>query len=292
MSEWIPFLEPAETVEQVYFFRTYRERLDESIPSQEILHSIKEEILATTKLPMAIDFLRGEILSTGRMSDGMERLPHYFRPFQTYIMSQAEEDRSRFDQRIALMVLEREAEYLQKEPSAAGLFIYQFESLARNRLGYDAGMQAMAADPHYHDDWSQWILKTRLQLGIVDFADLIDRHSQRYFLQHSSSKNRSSKKDSSIGPVLFGEQEGRIAKANHGKDPLFMFAALQRQLGYPTVPRATPKPKESPIHPAVEARLQRLEKRLLLLESEQKGPLDLSQFYEKPPEFNGLDDIE
>ena len=38
-------------------------------------------------------------------------------------------------------------------------------------------------------------------------------------------------------PPLFGEKEGKIAKASRGRDPLFLFAALQRQLGYPEVPR-------------------------------------------------------
>ena len=34
---------------------------------------------------------------------------------------------------------------------------------------------------------------------------------------------------------LFGEKEGKIAKASRGRDPLYLFAALQRQLGYPEV---------------------------------------------------------
>ena len=38
-------------------------------------------------------------------------------------------------------------------------------------------------------------------------------------------------------PPLFGEKEGKIAKASRGRDPLYLFAALQRQLGYPEVPR-------------------------------------------------------
>ena len=43
-------------------------------------------------------------------------------------------------------------------------------------------------------------------------------------------------------PALFGEKEGKIAKANRGRDPLYLFAALQRQLGYPEVPRPRPRP--------------------------------------------------
>ena len=71
-----PILDREEYIEQAYFFRVYRERLQENVPSQEILQTIQEEILATTRLPMAIDFLRTEILHSGRISDAMQRLPH------------------------------------------------------------------------------------------------------------------------------------------------------------------------------------------------------------------------
>ena len=77
-------LDREEYIEQAYFFRVYRERLEESVPAQSILDSIHEEILSTTNLPMAIDFLRGEILLTGRVGDGMARLAHYFTPFQVF----------------------------------------------------------------------------------------------------------------------------------------------------------------------------------------------------------------
>ena len=122
MSE--PFLSREEYIEQAYFFRTYRERLEENLPSQEILSDIHEEILATAKLPLAIEFLKGEMVLNGRICDGMARLPHYFTPFQTFVMSRAESDKSKFDTRIALQVLQREAEYFFSEsPTASGLFV-------------------------------------------------------------------------------------------------------------------------------------------------------------------------
>ncbi|MGH7201526.1 MAG: hypothetical protein ACREJB_13025, partial [Planctomycetaceae bacterium] len=124
------FLDREEYIEQAYFFRSFRERLESNLPSQEILASLAEEALATTKLPMAIDFLKGEILLKGKLSDGMARLPHYFTEFQTFVLSKAEEDRARFDQKTALQVLQREAEYLAGQPTPQGLFIYQFECLA------------------------------------------------------------------------------------------------------------------------------------------------------------------
>ena len=85
-------LDREEYVEQEYFFRVYRERLLESVPSQEILQTIHEELLATTRLPMAIDFLRAEILHHGRISGAMARLAHYFAPFQAFVIRCSEED--------------------------------------------------------------------------------------------------------------------------------------------------------------------------------------------------------
>src|SRR5215213_3258421 len=96
-----PLLDREEYIEQAYLFRVYRERLDENLSAQDILTSIGEEVLATSKLPLAIDFLKGEILLNGRISGGMARIPHYFTPFQTFVMSKAEDDKSRFDIRIA-----------------------------------------------------------------------------------------------------------------------------------------------------------------------------------------------
>jgi hypothetical protein len=282
-----PLLEREEYIEQAYFFRVLRERLGQYSPMQEILAAVREEILSTTKLPMAIDFLIGELQLKGRLSGGMARLSHYFAPFQTYIVDRAEDDTSRLDFGIALHILEREAEFLSQSqhPDPAALFIYQFECLARNRLGYDTGMVAIAADPMYDDDWKNWINRCRFELGTSDFADLIYARSE-----FNIQELRRKKGDPGYlppQPPLFSHQAGRIARANRGKEPLYMFAALQRQLGYPAVPRPQPSVKTS-LSPELELRLQRLEGRLSLVEQEQKGELDLSKFYQ--PRQNPGDD--
>jgi hypothetical protein len=273
-------LDREEYIEQAYFFRVFRERLDENVPAQEILATIHEEILSTTKLPLAIEFLKGEILHTGRLSLGMAHLVHYFTPFQTFVIARSEEDHSRFDQKTALEVLQHEAQYRAQAPTPAGLFAYQFESISRNKLGYDRGMEAMAQDPLYPQMWCEWILRTRLQLGAVDFADLMYVCSEEFV----NERRRSSGNANFQSPhaILFGAKEGRIAKANRAKDPLYMFAALQRQLGYPAVPRLIRQSGPEQEVPALAAKLAQLEKRLHLVESELKGSLDLSQFYVKP----------
>lgn len=275
-------LDREEYIEQAYFFRVFRERLFENIPAQEILSTIHEEILSTTKLPLAIEFLRGEIVHTGRISLGMAHLVHYFTPFQTFVISRAEEDHSRFDQKTAFEVLQHEAQYRSESATPAGLFAYQFESISRNKLGYDRGMEAMALDPLYDEMWREWILRTRLQLGAVDFADLMYLSSEEFVNERRRLSGNTNFQ--SPHPILFGAKEGRIAKANRAKDPLYMFAALQRQLGYPSVPRLKPSTGTELEVPALAAKLVQLEKRLHLVESELKGDLDLSQFYVKPAE--------
>lgn len=268
-----------EYVEQAYFFRAYRERLEEDLPAQEILKSISQEILATTRLPMALEFLSSEMMLHGRIGGGMERLTHYFTPFQTFVINQAELDRSKFDLKIALEILEKEAEFLASESaSRQGLFVYQFEALSRNRLGYQQGLQAIAADPMFDDHWRDWISKVRQSLGMVEFAEMIYLRSEFRVMEVRRRTENSDYQPSYT--VLFGLQEGRIAQANRGRDPLYMFAALQRHLGYPKVPRPKP-PVSKRIDPIIETRLQQLESRLKLLEAEQAGQLDLSEFYVK-----------
>ena len=230
-------LDREEYIEQTYCFRAFRERLEDNLPSQEILGGLSEELLATTNLPKAMDFLRGEILHNGRLSPGMARLGHYFTAFQTFVMSRAEEERSRFDQKTALLVLERVAEYLAGNPTPAGLFIYQFECIARNRLGYERGMKAIADDPYYDKAWRDWILKVRLRLGSTDFAQLIYYRSEQYVEER---RKRKIDLQAVLYAILFGVKEGsHVPRRNRGKDPLYMFAALQRHLGYSAI-RAVP----------------------------------------------------
>jgi hypothetical protein len=82
--------------------------------------------------------------------------------------------------------------------------------------------------------------------------------------------------------VLFGEREGRIALANRKKDPLYLFASLHRQLGYPEVPLPARADAEQALLPQIARRLEQLETRMKLVEDEQRGGIDLTKFYERP----------
>lgn len=275
-----PRLEREEYIEQAYFFRVYRERLGQNMATQDILASVHEEILSTTRLPIALDFLRGEILLNGKLSTAMSKLPHYFAPFQAYVFGRAEEDKSKFDQITALHILEREADYRAHDCSPAGLFIYQFECISRNRLGYDNGLLAIREDPFYDTDWRSWIQRCRLQLGSIEFSDLIYYTSEQFQVEQRRMLN--DPEFTPKYPLLFGAKEGRIAKANRGKDPLYMFAAFQRQLGYPVVPKLQRSTRDDQLSPgALNARIILLEKRVALLDAELKGNLQLDEFYAK-----------
>ena len=121
-------LDREEYIEQAYFFQTLRERMQQSMSTQDLLLAAKQEILATTQLPYAIDFMASELRLTGGFATAMARLPHYFTTFQTYLVAEAEKAEGRFDFRIALEILQREAEYRAKDPSVQGIFLFQFES--------------------------------------------------------------------------------------------------------------------------------------------------------------------
>ena len=281
----MPALDREEWIEQAYFFAAFRERLLDGMAAQDVLSRVGEELLSTTKLPMAVSFLATEIKTYGLMAPAMARLGHYFTPFQTHVVGQAELDVSRFPMDQALLILEREARYRAGGPTPAGLFVYQFEAISRNRLGYNSGLQAIAGDPAYDEDWQEYIVLLRSRLGDVDFADLIYVRSAYLVTEQRRTRPDFEPKF----PILFGEKEGKIARANRGRDPLYLFSALQRQLGYPEVPRPR-RPDEA------EARILLLEQRVTLLENRLKAAeagnspgndVDLAQFAVKPEDTAG-----
>jgi hypothetical protein len=271
-------LDREEYIEQAYFFRGLRERLASSLSTQDVLERIHEEILSTTRLPYAIQFLATELKHSGLLSSGFARLPHYFTPFQAFVVRQTEEEKLRFSVETAFLVLEREAEYRAGPLTPPGLFMYQFEVLSRNRLGYDDGLRAIAGDPLYDRPWVEYVEMVRRQVGSVDFADLVYVRSELYVAE----QRRADPGYEPPHPPLFGDKEGKIARASRGRDPLYLFAALQRQLGYPVVPRPKPPDDIASKFVALQARLRELEIRVKLLEGELRGQVDLSQFMVKP----------
>lgn len=276
-------LDREEYIEQAYFFRVLRERMAENMPAQEVLERVHEEILSTTRLPYAVQFLATEIKHTGLLSSGFSRLGHYFAPYQAFIVSQTEVEGRRFNLDIAMLILEREAGYRAAQITRPGLFVYQFEAISRNRLGYDAGLQAMAADPMYDADWRRYLDVVRRQIGAVDFADLIYAFSEL----HTQDMRRDRPDYEPPQPPLFGAKEGKIAKANRGRDPLYLFAALQRQLNYPEVPRFIPRDDLSARLESLKAKVRELEIRLKLVDSEVKGQSELAQMLARPDLLKG-----
>jgi hypothetical protein len=277
-------LDREEYVEQAYFFRALGERMNQNMATQDLLVALKDELLTTTKLPLALDYLSSELKLRGVFHTAMAKIGHYFTPFQTFVIAQAEAERGRFDFNAAMEILHREAAYKAAGATAQGMFLYQFETLCRNRLRYDHGLDAMAGDPLYNDDWRDWLKTVRVQIGFADIADMIYVRSQYYLLQ----QRRAGRGDEPEKPVLFGEKEGKIALANRKRDPLLLFAALQRHLGYPEVARAKKADETPQVIPMLLQRVNRLETRIKLLEEEQRsGGIDLSRFFRPPAPESG-----
>jgi hypothetical protein len=134
-----------EYVEQAYFFRTLRERMQLSMSTQDLLGAIRQEILSTTSLPFAIDFMASELRMTGGFATAMAKLPHYFTPFQTCVINESERPEGHFDFRIALEVLEREAEYRAQGVSPQGLFLYSSRPSAAIGWATSAGWRRWPA---------------------------------------------------------------------------------------------------------------------------------------------------
>jgi len=324
-------LDHAEYVEQAYLFDLLRQRIEEALPMQELLEQLQHELLSTTRLPMAIDYMLTELRHSGMMSPAMRHLGHYFAPFQTFVVSEAEREHGRFSMPVALAVLhfdaQLRADYVaaveafgqpdamgysggrysgngQSAPPAAvllssktgggrrgeatlpammrrgrtGFFFFQFETLCRNRLGYDPGLAAMADDPVYDATWNRWLMKLRSEVGLVDLADLL-------FLASEEFRRRRDEAGVAVADehlILFGTKEGRIAFANRRKDPLYLFGAMQRHLGYPTVPRLKVVEEDRDTIPQMLRRIERLETRIKIMEQEQKESFDISKFYARP----------
>ena len=174
----------------------------------------------------------------------MQQLAHYFTAFQTFVMEAAEDPEGRMDIRIALLILESEARFRADQVSQVAMFLFQFETICENHLDYEDGLAAMSKDPVYDDQWCGWIKSIKRKIGMVGIADLIYVYSEHY-QTHQDKIESSTGKEAEAVEVLFGDKEGRIALANRNKDPKYLFAALQRQIGYPEVPKAQEDRSES-----------------------------------------------
>jgi len=83
-------LDREEYIEQAYFFQTLRERMQQSMSTQDLLEAIKQEVLSTSQLPYALDFMASELRLTGGFATAMGKLPHYFTPYQTFVVAESE----------------------------------------------------------------------------------------------------------------------------------------------------------------------------------------------------------
>jgi hypothetical protein len=140
---------------------------------------------------------------------------------------------------------------------------------------------AMESDQTYDEDWRQYIGFVRSQVGLMDFSELI-------YIRSEFAVSEKRKSDPDYAPSrrpLFGEKEGRIAAANRGRDPNYLFAALQRQLGFPKVPRPPRQSDQSREMEDLKRRMKALESKLQIIEGEVYDRTDPKLFVSKenPP---------
>ncbi|MGV2338980.1 MAG UNVERIFIED_CONTAM: hypothetical protein LVR18_34855 [Planctomycetaceae bacterium] len=118
----------------------------------------------------------------------------------------------------------------------AGLFIYQLECIrAEPLLGYADGLKAMSEDPLYGDDWRRWILRLQSELGTLELAELVFRVSEHFYTGRARQA-AGWRTVSVVWCCLVSRRAGLLA-ATSAVMPLYLFAALQRGLGYPSVPK-------------------------------------------------------
>lgn len=139
-------------------------------------------------------------------------------------MSRAEEEGGRFDMRIALKVLEHEATYRAAGATPQGLFSTALKrSLAIDSTMYMDSMpwQTMIFSTRHVCTWIRIVSR---QVGLVDLADLVFVRSREYWrLESRAALLAGNEEPMPDRTILFGEKEGRIARANRGKDPMFFF---------------------------------------------------------------------
>ena len=166
---------------------------------------------------------------------------------------------------------------------SGGLFIYQFECIARNRLGYDRGMKAISDDPFFDKTWRDWILRARLRFGD-------DRFRPAHLLPLGAVSGRAAETTPRLQAVVSHSVQ-RAGGADRQGQPREGSALYVR--GVAAADRASrrsppPGERDGPIiHPALESGCSESRRGLSFSIREVKGEFNLSDFYVKPETFSG-----
>ena len=262
-------LDREEYVEQAYFFQTLRERMQQDMSTQDLLVAIRQEILATTMLPFALDFMAGELRLTGGFATAMARLPHYFTPFQTYVVGEAEKAEGRFDFRIALEILQREVEY-----RAAGRRRKASSSISSRPSAATAWATTAAWRPSppiaiFDENWREWILTVRRQVGLIDFG--------RHDLRPQRALSQDAGEGREADPVRRKGGANRAGQSPQGS-ALSVFGAAAA-LGLSERAAAAARGHAAISSARLQQRVDRLETRVEAFEEELRGGINLSRFY-------------
>ena len=252
-------LDRDEYVEQAYLFRAFRDRLADNLPAQDILTRVHEELLSSTRLPYAVQFLVAELKHSGLLASGFEKLPHYFTPFRR--LSSGKQKRNRALPMTTLCSSWSASALQSRDSNEAGLVHIPVRDDRRNRLGYLGGTAA-SRDPLYDGEWRAFVSGSKpRQVGDMDFADLVYLRSELYV-----QEQRRESIVRTFTNALFGEKEGKIAKASAAAGLHCICSPPSKGNSAIQVPRYTQRRRQIEMGEAREE-TTRLETRLKLAEA-------------------------
>ena len=269
-------LDRDEYVEQAYFFRVFRERLADNLPAQDILTRVHEELLSSTRLPYAVQFLVAELKHSGLLANGFCETAALLHSVPGVRRSgRPRTRRSGFRCRRPCSSWNARRSSRPRSPTKPGLFIYQFETIARNRLGYLDGTAAVAADPIYDADWRAFIGGLPRQVGDIDFADLVYLRSELY-------RAGAAARESVLRAVAAAAVRREGGEDRQGEPQPRPAVSLRRAPATTRVSRSATLLRSATTARSkwekLETKLRELETRLKLAEGELRGNVDLSQF--------------
>ena len=190
---------------------------------------------------------------------------------------------SRFSMEQALLILEREAKYKSENPARRPVHFPVRVSVAKPAGLHPGTGAAMSADPLYTEDWRDYILMLQTRLGDVDFA----KPHPSYYAHFVKERRKTNPEFEPKYPTLFGEREGKIARANRGRDPVICWhwtASL-------AIPRSRDSAAPTSSKPAFSCSSRRSPSSRTAsrpAESELNQDVDLSQVIVKPEDTAGV----
>ena len=270
-----PVLDREEYIEQAYFFRASASGSPTTCRPRTSSPRLHEELLTTTRLPYAVQFLAAEIKHTGPARQRVREAAALLHPFQAFVIRQAEEEKQRFPMADGAAGAGTRGRVPGRAADQPGLFVYQFETIARNRLGYIDGLAAMAADPLYDADWRATSTSSAGRSATSTSRDLVYLRSELYVTEQRRANPAYEPSRAAALRREGGEDRQGQPRPRPAVPVRRAAAATRLPRGAAVTQRDDGKTRS---WSKIETKLRELETRLKLAEGELRGNIDLSQF--------------